>query len=365
MLPAMVGDVVGRNIDPAASAKMVDRPAVSGQASEDPAQPFVTVVIPTRDRRDLLEKGLLALSRQNYPTHRFEVIVVDNHSSDGTQEMVERVTRDTGLNLMCEQGPNRGPAPSRNVGARMAKGEILAFTDSDCAPAPGWLRAGVETLVRNPDVGVVSGPVRLPCDWSDVPFFSHYLSIEAETFRFETANVFYRKSDFWAAGGFPELYSSELLGTIQGGDDVEMGWMIRRRGYGSAFVREASVVHAVQPINWRRWFAQPLAFFPLGLILRRCPELRSTLRWRMFLTLAAADRFKLLLAGVALSFLHPVALLLALPFLSYFVNPYPDDVKHPSRWPALLLKVAAWTIFNVILTVVLLASTIRYRRVIL
>src|ERR1700694_2760770 len=99
-----------------------------------PTSPEVSVVIPTRNRRELLRNTMQGLIAQDFGCDRFEVVVIDNHSTDGTEAMLREF--DGGRRrIVYVLGEDRGPAPARNLGAAQARGEILAFTDSDCRPA--------------------------------------------------------------------------------------------------------------------------------------------------------------------------------------------------------------------------------------
>lgn len=96
--------------------------------------PSVSVVIPTRDRPRQLRDCLAALRELDYPRARLQVIVVDD---GGTGELASQVSDA----VLVRQQPSSGPGAARNRGAEAADGELLAFTDDDCLPEPGWLRA--------------------------------------------------------------------------------------------------------------------------------------------------------------------------------------------------------------------------------
>ena len=100
--------------------------------------PAISIVIATYGRPRQLAACLEAVSGLDYPRDRFEVIVVD----DGGPEPVAPVAephRDR-LRIRVERTERGGPGAARNAGARLADGELLAFIDDDCLPAPGWLR---------------------------------------------------------------------------------------------------------------------------------------------------------------------------------------------------------------------------------
>src|SRR6266545_1529120 len=105
----------------------------------------VSVIVAARNAEMTLPGCLAALDAQQFPRADFEVIVVDDGSTDRTAEAA------------CAAGasvisiPSSGPAAARNRGAAIASGELLVFTDADCAPDPGWLRALVSPF-EDPEV---------------------------------------------------------------------------------------------------------------------------------------------------------------------------------------------------------------------
>jgi glycosyltransferase involved in cell wall biosynthesis len=103
--------------------------------------PFVSVIVPVFNDARRLVGCIEGLRGQSYPSERFEVLVIDNGSTDDPAAAVDR----HGLvRLMVE--PKPGPYAARNLGIAKASGEVLAFTDADCVPAPEWLEAGVREL---------------------------------------------------------------------------------------------------------------------------------------------------------------------------------------------------------------------------
>jgi glycosyltransferase involved in cell wall biosynthesis len=118
--------------------------------------PFVSVIVPVWNDQDLIGGCLDALAGQDYPADRFEVIVVDNGSTDGTAAVVKGFPFAT---LLCE--PQPGSYHARNRGLAGARGSLVAFTDSDCVPDRGWLRAAVAAAVLDPDAAILAGRVEL------------------------------------------------------------------------------------------------------------------------------------------------------------------------------------------------------------
>jgi glycosyltransferase involved in cell wall biosynthesis len=117
-----------------------------------------SIIIPTHNRKETLRRSLSAAIVQDYLN--YEVIVVDDGSSDGTGEMVRREFP----HVRCiRQEPNRGPAAARNRGIEAATGEIIAFTDDDClVPPTGSGRAVQLGRAEGPEGLDVDGPMSAP-----------------------------------------------------------------------------------------------------------------------------------------------------------------------------------------------------------
>ena len=138
---------------------------VSGQQSnqigskpeplEDPilsTLPFVSIIIPTYNRKSMLRETLQSLAQQTYPGDCFEVIVVDDGSTDGTQEIKEETFPFT---LRYVQQNNQGDAAARNFGANQSQADILVFLDDDILVEPDYLTCLIHTQTMYPNAIVV------------------------------------------------------------------------------------------------------------------------------------------------------------------------------------------------------------------
>jgi glycosyltransferase involved in cell wall biosynthesis len=165
--------------------------------------PFVSVVIPVLNGQGTIDACLSALANVDYPAERREVLVVDNGSTDRTPEIVRKYP----VTLLSEG--ERGPARARNCGVLVCRGDVVAFTDSDCLPSTGWLRELVKPFARD-DVGAVAGeilpfPPRTPAERyaARIRHLSPERYLRRPIFPFAvTANLAFRREVFRQVGLF-------------------------------------------------------------------------------------------------------------------------------------------------------------------
>ena len=173
--------------------------------------PFVSVIVPVYNAEDMVGDCVESLLSQDYPKDRYEIIVVDNDSTDGTAEVIRRYP----VQYLLEAATHTSYA-ARNTGARKARGELLAFCDADETAGPAWIRSLVAALGEG--YGGSAGPM-LPAPHEKTLFMS-YAAADANPHHFDapadiraavTGNVMYRRSVFEKLGGFdPELSGADL-----------------------------------------------------------------------------------------------------------------------------------------------------------
>jgi glycosyltransferase involved in cell wall biosynthesis len=113
--------------------------------------PAISVVVPAFQASSTIEPCLRALAAQSLPRHRYEVIVVDDASSDNTADLAARAGAQ-----VVRLAHNAGPSAARNAGVAIARGDLVVFTDADCEPTPGFL-AGLTSRLADPCVGGTKG----------------------------------------------------------------------------------------------------------------------------------------------------------------------------------------------------------------
>lgn len=119
--------------------------------------PFVSVVVPMRNEQRFIERCLRSLMAQNYPQDRFEVIVVDGGSDDGSRDILESLSPEfTALRVVENRGRHTGRG--LNIGLALAQGEVIARLDAHAVAAPGFIRESVAALERT-GADVVGGPI--------------------------------------------------------------------------------------------------------------------------------------------------------------------------------------------------------------
>lgn len=204
----------------------------------------VSVVVPTRHRPRLLARCLAALLSQDFDAREFEIIVVDDGNNESTRRLVESLSASapiSGPELRYLPVTSRhGPAASRNVGWRAARGEIIAFTDDDCIPNPGWVRAGARAMTR----GVTGAAGKIVVAHPATPTDYERDAAQLEGAEFTTANCFYRREDFAEIDGFDERFTSAWR------EDADVYLTFRERRKRLVHVPEAIVEHPVRAANW-------------------------------------------------------------------------------------------------------------------
>jgi glycosyltransferase involved in cell wall biosynthesis len=201
------------------------------------AEPLISVVIPAKNADDCLGDLFNHLDNQTLPSDRFQVLVVDDASVDGTRRLIEKWVDDAPNRRRLLSGGGRGPAHARNVGLREAKGEWVAFTDSDTMPLPNWLEEALKAVERS-GVHALEGAVE-PWPAEAVAPYTHQID-SAEGGRYMTANMIYRRDLLERLRGFDERFEAAFL------EDSDLAFRVLDAGFEIPYVPEVRVRHRVE-----------------------------------------------------------------------------------------------------------------------
>lgn len=206
--------------------------------------PTYSVVVPTFQRAEALAHCLDALAAQTLERERFEVIVVDDGSPQSPRDVVTRAAN--ALDVRFLEQANAGPATARNTGARAARGEYVVFTDDDCRPDPGWLRAIDATARRHPGCAIGGRVVNALGDglYSTasqllIEFLYDYFNVDQTGGRFFiTSNLALPTRSFHDIGGFDVSFP------LAAAEDRDLCDRWREAGLAMVYCEDAVVHHA-------------------------------------------------------------------------------------------------------------------------
>lgn len=207
-------------------------------------QPFISVIIPTFNRPAKLEQCLQAIEGIRYSRDAFEVIVVDDGSPKPLDAVVARFANRMPVRMIRQN--NNGPAAARNTGLAAARGEIAAFTDDDCFPAPDWLDQLETAFARKPGAAVAGRVVNaLPgnlfssASQSLLDYLYDYFNIRSGNPCFFTSNnIAFPTEALRRLGGFDTTFP------LAAGEDRELCDRWVHYGFRFEYVPEALVHHA-------------------------------------------------------------------------------------------------------------------------
>jgi GT2 family glycosyltransferase len=249
------------------------------------AVPALSVVIPTCGRIELLDRCLAALLVQTLPGRHYEIIVVDDRPGERTRALVAHWRERSGaggpaVTYLPNGGPH-GPAAARNRGWRIALAPVVAFTDDDTVPTPGWLEQGLGAFDESVDALCGRIEMPLPASPTDYERDAQHL----ETAEFVTANCFCRKSVLKTLGGFDERFQ------LAWREDSDLHFRLLSMRARIARAPHAVVVHPVRPAPWGVSLFQVRKIAFDALLYKKHPHLyrqkiRATPRWDYYAIVA-------------------------------------------------------------------------------
>jgi glycosyltransferase involved in cell wall biosynthesis len=214
---------------------------------------LVSIIVPTYNGASRIEACLQELCRQS-AGRAAEVLVVDDGSTDGTAEVVNRFPA-----VRLIRQANAGPAAARNRGAREARGRLLLFTDDDCVPMAGWLNAMLKPF-EDPEVAGAKGAYRT---WQKA-IVPRFVQVEYEDrYRIMSAVTDIDFIDTYSAGfvreRFLEMNGYDTSFPVACAEDAELSYRMSARGWKLRF-HPAAVVYHSHPDTLSRYLRKKYKF---------------------------------------------------------------------------------------------------------
>ena len=269
----------------------------------------VSVVVASHARHLRLRWLLNALEEQTLERDRWEVVVVHDYGAEVAERVIARhpLALDGALRHIAIAPGTGSPSRQRNLGWRDSRAPLVAFTDDDCRPDPGWLE-GLLAAAGGAPGAVVQGSVRPDPLEQVVMLAPHVRTLHVDPVNpyAQTANIMYPRELLERLGGFDEASVT--------GEDVELS--LRARAAGARFLPApgALVYHAVESHPLPGILRQNLKWRHLGRLVERHPEFRRELRLGVFWN---ADHVAVTaaLAGLVAARRRRAGLALAVPYL--------------------------------------------------
>lgn len=311
------------------------------------APPTVSVVVASHEHGRYLGDTLQGVAAQDDVS--LELIVVDDASTDDTEEVVRSFAASTSIPLTYLRRRSRGgQAVARNHGIDLARGEYCAFTDADCVPSPQWLGRALRAF-DDGSVGMVQG--RTECLQDRPKMLTHFI----ETLRFDgsfsTSNIVYRSV---------AIGSHRFDASCAYWEDTDLGFRVRGEGWNCGFAADALVYHQAVPQSVAKWLLWPTRYSNWPAKAAQYPEFRRTLFLKLWVRPLHAC-FDLAVAGLVAMALgrRRLAGLLFLPYMVAFAHA--RGLK--GRAPA--IKVVLHATRDAVALAALVSGSIRHRRVVL
>jgi GT2 family glycosyltransferase len=255
---------------------------------------LVSVVVPTCNRVHLLVRCIDALLDQTLLPCEYEIIIVDDAPGYHARQLATMWSaRSAARGLSLRYVPNhgvRGPAAARNLGWRLARGAIVAFTADDSIPMPSWLSEGLAVI--NDRTDVACGRVEIPVPPRPTDYQRD--SSRAEASEFAASNCFIRRSVLAVLGGFDERFRRPWR------EDSDLYFRLLDLGANIVRAPRAMVIKPVRPAPWGVSLVQARKIAFDALLYKKHPrhyreKIRATPRWDYYAIVAALT---LALAGM-------------------------------------------------------------------
>jgi glycosyltransferase involved in cell wall biosynthesis len=221
-----------------------------------------SIIIPTYNRLDRLKQVLASLEKQDVPPTNFEVVVVSDGSSDGTEEFL--ASYQTSLRLSPIFQKNQGVAAARNTGLAQAREDILIFVDDDVVPSPCLVREHMRFHLERGGNIIVLGPMLTPSDfdmlpwvkWEQAMLMKQYRAMQKKLWeptarQFYTGNTSVPRRCVLEVGGFDPSFTRA--------EDVELAYRLAGRGLAFYYNAQAVGYHYAQR-SFESWLKTPYLY---------------------------------------------------------------------------------------------------------
>ncbi|MGI8599230.1 MAG: glycosyltransferase [Chitinophagaceae bacterium] len=222
---------------------------------------FISVVIAARNEASTISELLRDLQNQDYPKHLFEVVVVDDFSTDGTAGVINQFQN---IRVIQPPGPSHPSSKKKAIaaGVEYAKGELILITDADCRVQPGWIST-IESFYQKHDAVFIAAPVKFSYQNNIVELFqaTDFLVLQGITAASVSANfhsmcnganLAYTKKAFNEVGGF------EGIDSVASGDDMWLMEKIWKKHKENVFyLKDEKAIVSTEPMkSWKDFFMQ-------------------------------------------------------------------------------------------------------------
>jgi cellulose synthase/poly-beta-1,6-N-acetylglucosamine synthase-like glycosyltransferase len=232
--------------------------------------PRISVIVPVYNNEKIIAACLHALLEQDYPKDRYEVVVVDNNSTDKTKEIIQSMP----VKYLLEKD-NQTSYAARNKGVRETESEIVAFIDADCIADKNWISRGVAPF-SDTKVGCVAGEVKNVAPTNDVESYICEKNVFIQMNQLNNSslthlligNAFIRRSIFQEIGYFETKWVS--------GGDADYGIRIQRETSYKMHYAADAIVHHKHRSTLKSMFKQNVKWgYGSTLLQMKYPELRK------------------------------------------------------------------------------------------
>jgi len=229
---------------------------------------MISVIIPSFNAEKTISACLSALLDQTFSPSEYEIIVVDDGSTDGTSDAVMEFN-----DVKLVRQKNRGPAAARNTGVERAAGDLVLFTDSDCIPERNWIEQMVRPFENDPGLAGAKGAYKT----RQREYAARFVQLEYEDKYdllgkskyidfIDTYSAAFRRGVFLELGGYDTSFP------VACAEDVDLSFRMHSRGYRMVFNPDAVVYHT-HPASFAAYFKKKYKFaYWRMLAVRKSPE---------------------------------------------------------------------------------------------